>query len=96
MSDNVVNLAVLADEVAVKAEIPVTVAIIAIKTLLDSIGNHVAVGEKVSLPQFGVFSKTHRAERKGRNPHTGAVIDIMAKSVPTFRAAKRLKDRVNV
>ena len=43
---------------------------------------------------FGTFKVGKRAARKGRNPRTGATIQIAAMKVPKFRASKTLKDAV--
>ncbi len=51
-------------------------------------------GREVSIFGFGKFGTKRRASRKGRNPATGATIQIPAKTYPTFQAAKGLKDRV--
>ena len=45
---------------------------------------------------FGTFGTRDRKARMGRNPQTGAAIQIPAMTVPTFRAGKGLKDRVRV
>jgi DNA-binding protein HU-beta len=50
----------------------------------------------VALVGFGTFTVKNRAERKGRNPQTGAEITIKAAKVPSFKAGKSLKDSVNV
>lgn len=51
-------------------------------------------GGEVTLPGIGKLSVNTRAARKGRNPATGDEIDIPAKNVPKFSAAKVLKDAV--
>lgn len=51
-------------------------------------------GRKVSISGFGTFETRHRSARMGRNPATGASIQIAAKNVAAFKAAKGLKDRV--
>ncbi len=52
-------------------------------------------GGEVTLLGIGKLTVEHKAARKGRNPGTGAEIDIPAKNVPKFSAAKALKDAVN-
>ena len=52
-------------------------------------------GESVSLVGFGTFSVKARAARTGRNPQTGAAIQIAAANIPSFKAGKALKDAVN-
>ena len=51
-------------------------------------------GREVSVYGFGSFGTKYRGPRKGRNPATGAEIQIEGKTYPTFKAAKGLKDRV--
>lgn len=54
-----------------------------------------AKGEDVVLVGFGTFKVTDRAARTGRNPQTGAEIQIAASKVPSFKAGKALKEAVN-
>lgn len=51
-------------------------------------------GRKVSIFGFGTFSTKSRSARKGRNPATGATIDIPARKYAHFAPSKGLKDRV--
>ena len=51
-------------------------------------------GEKVQLIGFGNFEVRDRAARKGRNPQTGAEIEIPASKVPAFKPGKALKEAV--
>ena len=51
-------------------------------------------GREVSIAGFGKFDTKHRSARQGRNPATGATIQIAAKTYPVFKASKGLKDRV--
>lgn len=53
-----------------------------------------AEGKKVALPDFGTFSTKERAARNGRNPQTGAPIEIPAKTVVAFKPAKSLADHL--
>lgn len=64
-------------------------------TVLDSIGDAIAAGDKVQLLGFGTFEKRERPERTARNPRTGETIEIAAASVPAFKPGKALKDKVN-
>ena len=52
-------------------------------------------GDKISLVGFGSFSISNRAARTGRNPQTGATIQIKAKNVVKFKAGSDLSDAVN-
>ncbi|KAG7666797.1 hypothetical protein Ndes2526B_g04712 [Nannochloris sp. 'desiccata'] len=65
-----------------------------LESLTDSIVNAVAQDQKVTIVGFGSFEKNLRSARKGRNPATGAEIDIPEKAVPVFKAGKAFKDSV--
>lgn len=64
-------------------------------TVLDSISDAIAAGDKVQLLGFGTFEKRERPARTARNPRTGETIEIAAASVPAFKPGKALKDKVN-
>ena len=51
--------------------------------------------DRISLVGFGSFSISHRSARKGRNPKTGAVIQIAAKNSVRFKAGAELSSKVN-
>jgi DNA-binding protein HU-beta len=51
--------------------------------------------ETVTVVGFGTFYPGKRAARTGRNPRTGAALDIKAARLPKFRAGKALKDAIN-
>ncbi|MBT8895190.1 HU family DNA-binding protein [Lactobacillus delbrueckii subsp. bulgaricus] len=65
-----------------------------VDALFASIEEALAKGEKVQLIGFGTFEVRERAARKGRNPQTGAEIEISASKVPAFKPGKALKDAV--
>ena len=50
--------------------------------------------QKVTIVGFGSWERNVRSARKGRNPATGAEIDIPEKAVPVFKAGKLFKDSV--
>lgn len=52
-------------------------------------------GDRVQITGFGTFEAKHRKARTGRNPRTGATIQIAASKTPAFRAGKGLKDAIN-
>jgi DNA-binding protein HU-beta len=66
----------------------------AVDAVFTSIQEALAKGDKVQLIGFGNFEVRERAARKGRNPQTGAEIDIAASKVPAFKAGKALKESV--
>ncbi len=67
----------------------------AINATVAAITEALKKGETVQLIGFGTFKVTHRAARAGRNPSTGASINIAARKAPGFTAGKALKDAVN-
>lgn len=68
---------------------------IVIDTVIETIKETVANGEKVSLAGFGNFEVAERAARKGRNPKTSEEIVIPASKAPKFKAGRAFKDMVN-
>jgi len=67
---------------------------VAVDAVFAAIEGFLAEGDKVQLIGFGNFEVRERAARKGRNPQTGAEIEIAASKVPAFKAGKALKDAV--
>ena len=67
----------------------------AIDATLASVTSSLRGGSEVRLVGFGTFSVSNRKASRGRNPRTGAVIQIPACRVPKFRAGKALKAAVN-
>ena len=66
-----------------------------IQLVLQSIMDALEAGDKVELRGFGSFRLRHRAPRTGRNPKTGAMVQIPAKRIPWFTAGKALKSLVD-
>ena len=66
----------------------------AVDAVVNTIMNALAEGNSVGLIGFGTFEVKTRAARTGRNPQTGAELDIPEKNVPSFKAGKELKDAV--
>jgi DNA-binding protein HU-beta len=89
------NKSELIDAIAESADISKPSATRALEAVLDSVRDALSDGEQVSLVGFGTFSVKHRAARSGRNPQTGAELQIAASNVPSFKAGKALKDAVN-
>lgn len=89
------NKAELIASVAEKSELTKKDAEKAVGALLATIEETLAKGEKVQLVGFGTFEIRERAARKGRNPQTGAEIEIAAARVPVFKAGKALRDAIS-
>lgn len=62
---------------------------------LEAIGAALASGDSVTLPGFGTFEVRHRKARTGRNPQTGAALEIAASDAPAFKAGAALRRRVS-
>ncbi|HGY56804.1 MAG TPA: HU family DNA-binding protein [Caldithrix abyssi] len=84
----------LVAKMAADANISKKEAEAALNSFVASVKESLGKGESVSLVGFGTFGVSHRNARKGRNPQTGAEINIPARRVPTFKAGKGLKDAV--
>jgi len=69
-------------------------AMIALDAFMSGVTQQLKKGDKVSFTGFGTFTISKRKARAGRNPQTGATIQIPATRVPVFRAGKKLKDAV--
>ncbi len=67
----------------------------AVDSVFDNITNSLRNGNEVRLIGFGTFSVSHRNAITGRNPRTGAPVQIPARKVPKFKAGKALKEAVN-
>lgn len=65
-----------------------------VEAVFDIITKTMGRGEDVAITGFGTFRVAKRAARQGRNPKTGATIQIAAATKPKFRAGKVLKEAV--
>ena len=66
----------------------------AVDRVLSSIAGALRRGDTVTLVGFGTFKVQQRKARQGRNPQTGAALQIAARKVPRFVAGKALKNAV--
>lgn len=89
------NKSELIDAIAESADISKAAAGRALDAVISSVTGALKNGEQVVLVGFGTFSVKERAARTGRNPQTGAPIEIAAARIPGFKAGKALKDAVN-
>jgi DNA-binding protein HU-beta len=90
-----VNKSELIDAIAASADLSKASASNALDATLKAIEEALSKGDQVTLVGFGTFAVKERAARTGRNPQTGAEIQIKAAKVPGFKAGKGLKDAVN-
>lgn len=68
---------------------------VVVETIFDSIVKSLRSGGKIEIRGFGSFRARQRKPRTGRNPKTGARVDVPAKKIPYFKPSKELKDLVN-
>jgi len=89
------NKSDLINEISASTGLSKTSAGKSLDSMLDAIASALKAGDTVQLIGFGSFKVTHRKARVGRNPRTGAEINIPATKAPVFSAGKALKDAVN-
>ena len=88
------NKSELVENMATSANISKAAAEKALTGLLESITNALADRDKVTLVGFGTFSTSLRKARQGRNPQTGATIQIAERTVARFKPGSKLADAV--
>ena len=66
-----------------------------VDTLFEAVIGALKGGDKIEIRGFGSFRTRQRNARTGRNPKTGAKVDVPAKRVPFFKPSKELRDSVN-
>lgn len=88
------NKTELINAVAEASELSKKDATKAVDSVFDTILDALKNGDKIQLIGFGNFDVRERSARKGRNPQTGAEIEIPASKVPAFKPGKALKDAV--
>lgn len=88
------NKAELVNAIAADAELSQAEAQRALNATLRRIKSALADGDKATIGGFGIFNVTERAARTGRNPATGATIQIPAKKVVKFKPAQAFTNAV--
>src|SRR5216683_3745816 len=66
-----------------------------VEAIFDSVVRSLRGGDKIEIRGFGTFRTRQRQARVGRNPRTGARVEVPAKKSPYFKPSKELKDLVN-
>ena len=79
-------------KVAEELEVPKSVAAETVDAFLKVTTDLLKAGDKITFPGFGTFGVSQRAARKGRNPQTGAELNIAASKSGKFSAGKNLKN----
>ena len=89
------NKSELIDAIASASELSKADSTNALNATIAAITATLAKGDSIQLTGFGSFVVRDRAARTGRNPQTGAEIQIKASKVAAFKAGKALKESVN-
>ena len=66
-----------------------------VTVVLDEIVGALKEGHRVELRGFGTFTAKERIARTGRNPLTGAAVEVAAKKAPAFKPGKEMRERLN-
>jgi integration host factor subunit beta len=85
----------LIEEVLRISELPRKESETIVETIFESIIDALQKGDKIEIRGFGSFRTRQRRGRIGRNPKTGAKVDVPPKKIPFFKPSKELKDFVN-
>ena len=85
----------LIEEVSRVAELTRKDSEVVVETIFDSVVRSLRAGDKIEIRSFGSFRTRQRKSRVGRNPKTGARVEVPAKKIPFFKPSKELKDLVN-
>ncbi|MEZ4264747.1 MAG: HU family DNA-binding protein [Myxococcota bacterium] len=89
------NRSELVETVAKQKSVPRKAADVAVTTIFDAIFDAVESGERVEIRGFGSFTTREYGAYTGRNPRTGASVDVAPKRLPFFKVGKDLKNRVD-
>ncbi|MGB6484509.1 MAG: HU family DNA-binding protein [Candidatus Acidiferrales bacterium] len=93
--DHTVTKAELIEEVIRITELPRKESETVVETVFESIIEALQKNDKIEIRGFGSFRTRQRRGRIGRNPKTGAKVEVPPKRIPFFKPSKELKDFVN-
>jgi integration host factor subunit beta len=85
----------LIEEVARVVEVTRKDSEVIVDAIFESVVRSLRNGDKIEIRGFGSFRTRQRQPRIGRNPKTGARVDVPSKRIPYFKPSKELKDLVN-
>lgn len=89
------NTSDLIDKIATEHGVTKAAAKAIVDTVFGSIVEAAVLGHEVNFPSFGKFKVQDKPAREGRNPSTGATIQIAASKKLVFQPGKAVKDRLN-
>ena len=94
MTDSTVTKADLVEEVVRVTELPRKESEAVVETIFERIIAALQGGDRIEIRGFGSFRTRQRRGRTGRNPKTGAKVEVPPKRIPFFKPSKELKDHV--
>jgi integration host factor subunit beta len=94
-SNSTVTKADLVEKVVRDTELPRKESEAVVETIFESIIGALQSGDRIEIRGFGSFRTRQRRGRTGRNPKTGAKVEVPPKTIPFFKPSKELKDFVN-
>ena len=94
-SNSTVTKADLVEQVVRDTELPRKESEAVVETIFESIIGALQAGDRIEIRGFGSFRTRQRRGRTGRNPKTGAKVEVPPKKIPFFKPSKELKDFVN-
>ncbi|WP_431819657.1 HU family DNA-binding protein [Burkholderia sp. F1] len=89
------NKTELIEHIARQADLSKLSAARALEAVIEAVTQTLKSDGSVTIAGFGTFVVAERSARQGRDPRTGAPIEIGAAKIPRFRAGKVLKDELN-
>jgi integration host factor subunit beta len=95
MNDSTMTKADLVETVIRVTELPRKESEAIVETIFESIIGALQGGDRIEIRGFGSFRTRQRRGRTGRNPKTGAKVEVPPKRIPFFKPSKELKDYVN-
>ena len=95
MNDATMTKADLVEQVAKVTDLPRKESEVVVETIFEHIIKALQTGDKIEIRGFGSFRTRQRQGRIGRNPKTGARVEVPPKRIPFFKPSKELKDFVN-
>src|SRR4030081_3887926 len=96
MNDSTVTKADLVEEVVRVTELGRKESEAIVETIFESIIGALQSGDRIEIRGLGSFRPPPPRCRTGRNPKTGAKVEVPPKRIPFFKPSKELKDHVNV
>jgi integration host factor subunit beta len=93
--DQTMTKADLVEEVTRVADLPRKESEAVVETIFESIISALQADDKIEFRGFGSFRTRQRRGRTGRNPKTGAKVEVPPKKIPYFKPSKELKDFIN-